>query len=156
MPAMPQRRGASRSSSASNATQSKKRKSDKDKLVLSVSNLSRNVNEDHLREIFGNYGKVREATLAIDKAVGLPKGYAYVEFSSEREAERAISYLNGGQIDGNVVKVEFQSDRKRKAQKKASQQERERNPDQKDKVDREKERDKAADRNRDKENHKEK
>ena len=52
------------------------------------------MNEDHLKEIFGNYGKagkfspislvlntvrrfcqVKEATLAIDKAAGLPKGF---------------------------------------------------------------------------------
>lgn len=80
-----------------------------------MSNLSRNVNEDHLREIFGNYGKVKEATLAIDKAVGLPKGYAYIEFASERDAESAITHLHGGQIDGNAIKVEHQSDRKKAA-----------------------------------------
>ena len=68
--------------------------------VVAVSNLSRNVNEEHLKEIFGNYGKVKEATLAIDKTAGLPKGagcrmneecmrgagYAYVEFYEERDA----------------------------------------------------------------------
>merc|ERR1711865_1370120 len=83
------------------------------KLVLSVSNLTRNVNEDHLQEIFGLYGKVKETTLAVDKNVGLPKGYAYVEYSSEREAEKAVEGLHGGQIDGNVIKVEFQDDKKK-------------------------------------------
>jgi len=82
---------------------------------LSVSNLSRNVNEDHLREIFGNYGKVRDAALAIDRVVGLPKGYAYVQYASEYDAERAIAHFHGGQIDGNIIKVEFQSDRRLRA-----------------------------------------
>merc|ERR1712054_78562 len=85
----------------------------KDKLVLSVSKLTRNVNEDHLQEIFGLYGKVKEVTLAVDKNVGLPKGYAYVEFSTEREAEKAVEGLHGGQIDGNVITVEFQGDKDR-------------------------------------------
>merc|ERR1719499_2787891 len=112
MPATRERRGRSRSSSTDHRSCSKRRKTttnDKEKQILSVSNLSRNVYEDHLREIFGNYGKVKEATLAIDKAVGLPKGYAYVEFASERDAESAIAHLHGGQVDGNVIKVEFQS-----------------------------------------------
>merc|ERR1711959_14182 len=86
----------------------------KDKLVLSVSNLTRNVNEEHLQEIFGLYGKVKETTLAVDKNVGLPKGYAYVEFSSEHDAEKAVAGLHGGQIDGNTIKVEFQGDKKKK------------------------------------------
>ena len=75
--------------------------------VVAVSNLSRNVNEEHLKEIFGNYGKVKEANLAIDKTAGLPKGYAYVEFYEERDADRAISHLNTGQIDGNVIRASW-------------------------------------------------
>ncbi|CAK0894720.1 unnamed protein product, partial [Prorocentrum cordatum] len=108
MPATRERRGRSDESEGSDGRDKKRRK-----LVLSVSNLSRNVNQEHLKEIFGNYGKVKDATLAIDKVVGLPKGYAYVEFSSEREADSAVSHLHGGQIDGNVIKVEWQDQRKK-------------------------------------------
>ncbi|CAE7904872.1 SR45 [Symbiodinium microadriaticum] len=97
-----------------------------DRKTLAISNLSRNaaspalakllawlllpslcflmqVNEDHLKEIFGNYGKVKEATLAIDKAAGLPKGYAYVEFY---EADRAISHMNSGQSSTRLTESE--------------------------------------------------
>merc|ERR1719197_2101908 len=118
------RRGRSKSSGSSSGGKKEKEQKDrsrsrskrrKDKLVLSVSNLTRNVNEEHLQEIFGLYGKVKETTLAVDKNVGLPKGYAYVEFSSERDAEKAITGLHGGQIDGNVIKVEFQGDKKKKS-----------------------------------------
>merc|ERR1712070_621415 len=115
----------------------------KDKLVLSVSNLTRNVNEDHLQEIFGLYGKVKETTLAVDKNVGLPKGYASVEFSSEREAEKAVEGLHGGQIDGNVIKVEFQGDKKKKSNdenKRPAQQAVRRPPPRNDARDRERER----------------
>merc|ERR1712013_674957 len=47
--------------------------------------------------------------------VGLPKGYAYVEMESGHDAEKAVKGMNGGQIDGNTLKVEFQADKKRKA-----------------------------------------
>merc|ERR1712129_1245 len=81
--------------------------------VLSVSNLTRNVNEDHLQEIFGLYGKVKETTVAVDKNVGLPKGYAYVEFSSEREAEKAIEGLHGGRLTGTPSRLSFRVTRRR-------------------------------------------
>lgn len=63
--------------------------------TLNVSSLSRNVKESHLREVFGLYGVIRSCTIAVDKRVGIPKGYAYVEFDSKREAENALHHLNG-------------------------------------------------------------
>ncbi|CEL95798.1 unnamed protein product [Vitrella brassicaformis CCMP3155] len=75
--------------------------------ILNVSNLSRNVNDEHLKEIFGNYGDIKNVTIAVDKQVDLPKGYAYVEFDKRDAALEAKDMLNGGQIDGNPIKVEF-------------------------------------------------
>ncbi|KAG5178410.1 hypothetical protein JKP88DRAFT_148702, partial [Tribonema minus] len=75
--------------------------------VLHVSNLTRNVKAAHLQEIFGCYGTVAKVELAIDKKLGLPKGYAFVEFSNRTDAEQAQLYLDGGQLDGNYVKVAF-------------------------------------------------
>merc|ERR1711870_77710 len=72
----------------------KEKEKEKDRHTLRISNLSRNVNEDHLREIFGNYGKIKEASLVIDKDVGIPTGFATVEFVSDHDAERAISHFN--------------------------------------------------------------
>ncbi|EEC78362.1 hypothetical protein OsI_18120 [Oryza sativa Indica Group] len=75
--------------------------------VLHVDHLSRNVNEDHLKEIFENYGEVVNVELSMDRVVNLPRGYGYVEFKNRADAEKALLYLDGGQIDGNVVKVRF-------------------------------------------------
>ena len=46
--------------------------------VLAVSNLTLDVTIAHLREIFELFGPVSTVELAIDRAAGLPKGYAYV------------------------------------------------------------------------------
>ncbi|CAN0149298.1 unnamed protein product, partial [Ascophyllum nodosum] len=58
-------------------------------------------------EIFGSYGKVTSVDLAVDKRVNLPKGYAFVEFVERAEAEQAQLYLDGGQLDGEKLKVAF-------------------------------------------------
>uniref|UniRef100_A0A452XK59 RRM domain-containing protein n=1 Tax=Aegilops tauschii subsp. strangulata TaxID=200361 RepID=A0A452XK59_AEGTS len=39
--------------------------------------------------------------------VNLPRGYGYVEFKMRADAEKALLYMDGAQIDGNVVKVKF-------------------------------------------------
>lgn len=75
------------------------------KVVLHVRNLTRNVNADHLHEIFGIYGSVLNVELAVDHAVSLPKGYAFVEYASRELAEAAIEHMDGGQIDSNQISV---------------------------------------------------
>ncbi|KAG6405183.1 hypothetical protein SASPL_132769 [Salvia splendens] len=76
-------------------------------LVLHVDQLSRNVNENHLKEIFGNFGEVVHVRLAMDHVVNLPKGFAYVEFKIRADAEKAQLYMDGAQIDGKVVRAKF-------------------------------------------------
>jgi len=39
--------------------------------------------------------------------VNLPKGYGYVDYERKSEAEDALHHMNGGQIDGNKIKIEF-------------------------------------------------
>jgi RNA-binding protein with serine-rich domain 1 len=74
---------------------------------LHVCNLTRNVRASHLKEIFGHYGKVTKVELQVDKTVGLSRGAAFITFARNTDAEQAVIYLNGGQIDGNVMKVSF-------------------------------------------------
>jgi RNA-binding protein with serine-rich domain 1 len=65
------------------------------------------VKASHLKEIFGHYGNVLKVDLQVDKAVGLSRGAAFITFARNKDAEQAVIYLNGGQIDGNVMKVSF-------------------------------------------------
>jgi len=102
------------------------------KTTLQVGNLTRNVKEAHLKEIFGNFGQVVAVHLAIDKDVDLPKGYGYVDFESRQEAEDALAHMNHGQMDGEVISVEFihipSSKNKAPPAKKAAARERSRTP----------------------------
>ncbi|PWZ34691.1 Serine/arginine-rich splicing factor SR45 [Zea mays] len=75
--------------------------------VLCIDHLSRNVNEAHLKEIFGNFGEVVNVELSMDRMVNLPRGYGYIEFKKRADAEKALLHMDGGQIDGNIVKLRF-------------------------------------------------
>lgn len=74
---------------------------------LHVSNLTRNVKADHLKEIFSHFGLVKNVDLQADRKLNLSKGFAYVEFSSAQDAEKAQAYMDDGQLDGNKLKVTF-------------------------------------------------
>ena len=69
---------------------------------VSVSRLTRNVTEAHLREIFSRYGEVKDAYLKSGDKIG------YVKYASSECAEKAVRCMNGGQIDGVVVNVKFE------------------------------------------------
>lgn len=50
---------------------------------------------------------MKDVDLQTDKRSGLSKGIARVTFLKEKEAEQAMFYLNGGQIDGKEITVTF-------------------------------------------------
>jgi RNA recognition motif-containing protein len=77
--------------------------------VLMVSNISRNLNKNHLNEIFGAYGQLKGVYIPKEEESKLAKNYAYLEFINKEDADKAILYMGDGQIDGLKVKVELLS-----------------------------------------------
>lgn len=71
---------------------------------LHVGHLTRNVTEAHVREIFANFGTLKSVELALDKVVMLPRGFAYVEYETKEDAAQAKLHMDGGQLDGNIVR----------------------------------------------------
>jgi RNA-binding protein with serine-rich domain 1 len=73
------------------------------KTRLYVKNLTKNVNTDHLQEIFGVYGNIKLLDLPIHDKTKMLRGYADIEFSTPEEAFEAYIHLHESQIDGEVV-----------------------------------------------------
>ena len=72
---------------------------------LYVGNLSFNTSTDELEKIFGEIGAVQSTNVIEDRETGRSRGFAFVEMSSAEEAEKAISTLNGKEIDGREMIV---------------------------------------------------
>ncbi|OHB61338.1 MAG: RNA-binding protein [Planctomycetes bacterium RBG_13_46_10] len=68
-------------------------------------NLSFDVTEDELKELFTPYGEVTEVRLIMDKFSGKTKGFGFVEMPSKEEAEKAIAELNGKDMGGRAITV---------------------------------------------------
>jgi RNA recognition motif-containing protein len=72
---------------------------------LYVGNLSYDTTEDDLRTLFTKAGEVASVALITDRDSGRSKGFAFVEMSTQVEAEQAISMLNGFNLDNRELKV---------------------------------------------------
>jgi hypothetical protein len=73
---------------------------------LFVGGLSFTTSTDGLREAFARFGPVQSAAVMTDRETGRSRGFGFVEMASEEEAERAISGLNGAQLDGRMIRVD--------------------------------------------------
>ncbi|HVR01029.1 MAG TPA: RNA-binding protein [Polyangia bacterium] len=73
---------------------------------LYVGNLSYNVTEPELRDVFAEGGKnVVEVKVVMDRETGRPRGFAFVEMGSDEEASQAIQTLTGREIQGRAINV---------------------------------------------------
>jgi cold-inducible RNA-binding protein len=72
---------------------------------LYVGNLSFNATEMDLRDLFADSGTVADAKLVMDRDTGRPRGFGFVEMSSDAEAATAISNLNGREFQGRALTV---------------------------------------------------
>jgi len=81
---------------------------------LFVGSLSYSTNEENLKSLFSQAGKVVSTSIITDKVSGRSKGFGFVEMSSEEEAKKAIEVLNGKELDGRKIVVEEARPRKRR------------------------------------------
>ena len=72
---------------------------------LYVGNLSFNTTTQDLEDMCGEFGTVESANIIEDRETGRSRGFAFVEMSSNEEAQNAISALNGKEIDGRSLTV---------------------------------------------------
>ena len=72
---------------------------------LYVGNLPYSTSEDQLTELFSRAGKVDNVRVMRDMATGRARGFAFVEMSSDEEAQKAIGELHEHQLDGRALVV---------------------------------------------------
>ncbi|HEC65673.1 MAG TPA: RNA-binding protein [bacterium] len=73
---------------------------------LFVGGISWDTTEEGLKEFFSQAGTVEEAKIILDRNTGRSKGFGFITMSSEEEAKKAISELDGKELDGRALKVD--------------------------------------------------
>ncbi len=72
---------------------------------LYVGNLSFSTTEDELRTLFAQAGTVSAVDLIKDRDTGNSKGFAFIQMSTQQEAEKAISMFNGYSLTNRELRV---------------------------------------------------
>eukprot|EP00038_Savillea_parva_P007247 m.168824 g.168824 ORF g.168824 m.168824 type:complete len:313 (-) comp13009_c0_seq1:171-1109(-) len=83
-----------------------------DTATLRVTNISENTREDDLRELFRPFGPISRCYLAMDKATGLARGFAFINYLRREDAQKAIDHLNRYAYDHLILQVEWAEERK--------------------------------------------
>ena len=72
---------------------------------LYVGNLSYSSTAESLETLFSQSGTVTSSQVVSDKFTGQSRGFAFVEMSTDAEAQTAVDTLNGKQLDGRALIV---------------------------------------------------
>eukprot|EP00164_Ancoracysta_twista_P004373 GFYU01005895.1.p1 GENE.GFYU01005895.1~~GFYU01005895.1.p1 ORF type:complete len:288 (-),score=77.92 GFYU01005895.1:451-1314(-) len=75
--------------------------------TVRVTNLSEDVREQDLQDLFRPFGGISRIFLAKDKMTGLSKGFAFITFHHREDASRAIEKLNGFGYDNLILSCEW-------------------------------------------------
>ncbi|WP_113652834.1 RNA recognition motif domain-containing protein [Pedobacter namyangjuensis] len=74
-------------------------------MKIFITGLPTNVGEEELTAVFGDFGQVKSLKIIFDRETGESRGFGFVEMPVEEEAKEAIKRMNGGDYNGNRIKV---------------------------------------------------
>jgi RNA recognition motif-containing protein len=74
-------------------------------MKLYVGNLPDQLTEEELKNMFAEAGPVASAKIITDRYTGQPRGFGVVEMETKADGQRAISMLNGKEVNGRTLKV---------------------------------------------------
>jgi RNA recognition motif-containing protein len=75
------------------------------KMNIYAGNLSWNLKDQDLQNLFATHGEVSSAKIVTDKFTGRSKGFGFVEMPNDDQANAAITALNGTEVDGRSIVV---------------------------------------------------
>ena len=73
---------------------------------LYVGNLSFDTTDQQLEQSFSEYGEIASATVVRDRDTNRSRGFGFVEFTQDADAQKAKEAMNGKELDGRALKVD--------------------------------------------------
>jgi len=78
---------------------------------LFIGGLAWHTDENALRQKFEEFGAVEEAVVVKDRDTGRSRGFGFVRYTQEADAEAAITAMNNIEFDGRTIRVDKASER---------------------------------------------
>nr|XP_024929654.2 glycine-rich RNA-binding protein 2, mitochondrial [Ziziphus jujuba var. spinosa] len=79
---------------------------------LFIGGISYQTDEQSLREAFAKYGEIVDARIIVDRDTGRSRGFGFVTYTSSEEASSAIQALDGQELHGRRVRVNYATDKR--------------------------------------------
>ena len=73
---------------------------------LYVGNLSFDITDQDLEQAFSECGEIVSATVIVDRYTDRSKGFGFVEFAQEEDAQKARETMNGRTLSGREIRVD--------------------------------------------------
>lgn len=84
---------------------------------LFVGNLSYQTMENDLQDYFSQAGTVTSVNLMLDKVTGKSRGFAFIEFSTSEEANKAVEQFHNKEFQGRALTVNIARPREERGQR---------------------------------------
>jgi len=84
-------------------------------MSIFVGNLSYEISQEDLTDVFKDYGEVKRVHIPVDRETGRKRGFAFVEMENKGQEGAAIAALDGAEWMGRSIKVNEARDREERA-----------------------------------------
>ncbi|MDB9411716.1 RNA recognition motif domain-containing protein [Microcystis aeruginosa] len=84
-------------------------------MSIFVGNLSYEISEDDLTDVFKDYGNVQRVHIPVDRDTGRKRGFAFVQMENKDQETKAIAALDGAEWMGRSIKVNEAREREERA-----------------------------------------
>ena len=84
-------------------------------MSIFVGNLSYDISQDDLTDVFKEYGNVQRVHIPVDRETGRKRGFAFVEMEIKADETKAIAALDGAEWMGRSIKVNQAREREERA-----------------------------------------
>ena len=74
-------------------------------MTIYIGNLSFQAEQEHLVDLFSQYGEVKKCTLPLDRETNRKRGFAFVELNNDADEEKAINDLQEVEWMGRMIRV---------------------------------------------------
>ncbi len=78
---------------------------------LFVGGLSWGTSEETLRQEFEQFGELVEVKIVTDRDTGRSRGFGFITFANDEEADKAMQQMDGSSLDGRTLRVNLAEER---------------------------------------------